>query len=408
MNVLLADDMQSVVNGMEKGINWEELGVSAIYKAYNVYEAKVLLNNLDIDILMTDVEMPGENGLDLVAWIRERNLDIECIILSSHANFDYAQRAIRVNSFQYILLPCSYSEIEAVLKKAIESLQQHREKARLYKYGKMFTDNDWFDAILFEKCLDESMNKEAIGKLQAIYNVDTDSGGYLCRLSISPTATILDQCETKLLQFVFHNILTELAQTHQRNVFVHQRERNTYICFFYSAADSAPDHLSFQSELDEMKEIFSRTLRIETNIQYLYCENFEKIAGVYRQMERMATATFEEECLSDEDAKENDVISEVVEYVRHHTNQDIKRSDLAELVHLNIDYLARIFKKETGTTLNDFIIEEKMKVAKNLLRTTRLPVSLIATKVGYSNFSYFTKLYKKHYGKTPMEEREGK
>ena len=74
-------------------------------------------------------------------------------------------------------------------------------------------------------------------------------------------------------------------------------------------------------------------------------------------------------------------------------------------MHMNIDYLARIFKKNTGMTLNDYIINEKMEVARNLLITTKLPVGLIAMKVGYSNFSYFSKLYKKTYNKTPAEER---
>ena len=59
-------------------------------------------------------------------------------------------------------------------------------------------------------------------------------------------------------------------------------------------------------------------------------------------------------------------------------------------------------------TLNDYIILEKMNVAKNLLTTTKLPVSLIAMKVGYSNFSYFSKLYKKVHGCSPAQERDNK
>lgn len=74
---------------------------------------------------------------------------------------------------------------------------------------------------------------------------------------------------------------------------------------------------------------------------------------------------------------------------------------------MNIDYLARIFKKNTGMTLNDYIINEKMEVARNLLITTKLPVGLIAMKVGYSNFSYFSKLYKKHIIKH-RQKREAK
>lgn len=101
-----------------------------------------------------------------------------------------------------------------------------------------------------------------------------------------------------------------------------------------------------------------------------------------------------------------DPVQTVTRYVQEHISQDIKRGDLAELVHLNTDYLFRIFKREKGMTLNDYIIYEKMNVARNLLTTTRLPVSLIAVKVGYSNFSYFSKIYKKIYGCSPGQERE--
>lgn len=69
MNILMVDDMRSVVNGMEKSIHWKKLGIDGVFKAYNAYEAKVLLNNVHMDILMTDIEMPGESGLDLVQWV---------------------------------------------------------------------------------------------------------------------------------------------------------------------------------------------------------------------------------------------------------------------------------------------------------------------------------------------------
>jgi two-component system response regulator YesN len=74
-------------------------------------------------------------------------------------------------------------------------------------------------------------------------------------------------------------------------------------------------------------------------------------------------------------------------------------------VHLNADYLTRIFKKETGSTVKEYITSEKMKEAKRLLRTTQLPVSFIAAKLGYCNFSHFSYTFKKVMGYTPQEER---
>ena len=56
--------------------------------------------------------------------------------------------------------------------------------------------------------------------------------------------------------------------------------------------------------------------------------------------------------------------------------------------------------------MKEFIISEKMKVARNLLRNTTFSIGVIATKVGFSNFSYFTQLYKKTMGRTPAEDRD--
>lgn len=56
-------------------------------------------------------------------------------------------------------------------------------------------------------------------------------------------------------------------------------------------------------------------------------------------------------------------------------------------------------------TLKEYIIEQKIRAAQSLLKTTSLPVSFVAAKVGYSNFSHFSKAYKKVMGHTPQEER---
>ena len=57
---------------------------------------------------------------------------------------------------------------------------------------------------------------------------------------------------------------------------------------------------------------------------------------------------------------------------------ELRREELADAVHLNPDYMARLFKKETGMNLKDYIIQQKMQEAQSLLCTTNLPISLIA------------------------------
>ncbi|MBP3961600.1 helix-turn-helix domain-containing protein [Paenibacillus lignilyticus] len=95
----------------------------------------------------------------------------------------------------------------------------------------------------------------------------------------------------------------------------------------------------------------------------------------------------------------------IIQYIRDHIDQDIRRTDIAREVYLNPNYLSRLFKSETGTSLKEFIVTEKMKLAQAMLKSTKLPISIIAMKVGYANFSHFSQVYKKTYNVTPAEDR---
>ena len=109
----------------------------------------------------------------------------------------------------------------------------------------------------------------------------------------------------------------------------------------------------------------------------------------------------------DSETEENSqsTVEIIMAYIAEHLENELRREELAEAVHLNPDYMARLFKKETGLNLKDYIIQQKMQEAQSLLCTTNLPISLIAAKVGYTNFGHFSTSYKKFYHKTPQEER---
>ena len=72
---------------------------------------------------------------------------------------------------------------------------------------------------------------------------------------------------------------------------------------------------------------------------------------------------------------------------------------------MNPDYISRMFRREMGVSLKEFIVGEKMKAARDLLTQTALPVSAVALRVGYGNFSHFSHIYKKVMGVSPAEER---
>ena len=65
-----------------------------------------------------------------------------------------------------------------------------------------------------------------------------------------------------------------------------------------------------------------------------------------------------------------------------------------------------MFKEKTGISFKDYVLQEKMKYAEKLLRETAMPVSVIASKVGFSNFSHFSAMFKRFYRDAPADYRK--
>ena len=82
------------------------------------------------------------------------------------------------------------------------------------------------------------------------------------------------------------------------------------------------------------------------------------------------------------------------------------REEIAKNFFMSKDYISHVFKKETGNSLISAINEEKISKAKELLITSSASVSEIATNLGITNFSYFTRIFKKETGVSPQEFRK--
>ncbi|BBH18791.1 hypothetical protein Back11_01360 [Paenibacillus baekrokdamisoli] len=99
------------------------------------------------------------------------------------------------------------------------------------------------------------------------------------------------------------------------------------------------------------------------------------------------------------------VIERLKCYIADHLYTVITREQLADFVFLNPAYLSRLFKKEVGESITDYILHERMKIAKELIINSTIPISEIAKTLGYSNFSYFSKMFKKVYQTNPQHYR---
>ena len=102
------------------------------------------------------------------------------------------------------------------------------------------------------------------------------------------------------------------------------------------------------------------------------------------------------------------LLMQVTGYVQRNLSRPVDVDTLAKTLFISRTHLATKFKKETGMTLTDFILNEKIEEAKRLLRYTDKSLTLIADYLGFSSQSHFTRIFKKYSGKTPKEYRECK
>ena len=245
-NVLMTDDEELALMGLEEGVNWERLDVDKVYKCHSKDTAIRMLLMYPIDIIITDIEMPGGSGLELIKWVKENKPEICSVFYTGHAEFSYAQEALRLGVEDYLLKPIPYDDLEIILEKVQKKI------------------------LIQEKTLD----------------------------------------------------LSEMVEDYPEE--------------------------GMENIVSQVKRIIAENLSVG----------------------------------------------------------NLQRDELAAMVHVSSGYLGRIFKKETGLALTDYIIKKRIFVAKQLLIKTSLSITDISARVGISYSSYFTKIFKEQVGVTPQEYRQ--
>jgi len=104
--------------------------------------------------------------------------------------------------------------------------------------------------------------------------------------------------------------------------------------------------------------------------------------------------------------KASDIVERVKAYIESHMSEEITRNSFSEIVFLNPEYLGKIFKKEEGISLGSYLAQRRVERAKDLFKNTSLSVGKVAVEVGYSNFSYFSKVFRNSTGMNPNEFRK--
>lgn len=443
-------------------------------------------------IIITDIMMSNMDGLEMLSKIRCLGWQTEVIVLSGHDSFSYAQRAISLDVFRYLLKPVNTRELTQTIVDAATQYQNKNATQRrntfeqlcnqttmdmcamVVRFGHVgntppqnaslldslsvlikskLNENEqlWVEGnhllVLVQnsgasvdynrlyamvdlsvgllsgqysanelfyytgigsrgKNIDELVASRKEAYLAAEYAFFLSKNGHYLFSHVPPKShfdennlTYYRDIATQLTYSIISNDkkgLNSIMQTH----FLH----NKYVHRF-------ADRESFYSEFGMLYLLVGLMLQekgvdeilrpVEEFLSILrYKHSF--FAAVEFLKDEIVQACQE---LSEMDTEGNSIIVKIKQYLLKNYEKDITLKELSDTFYLCTSYLSSYFKKETGQTISDYLIMLRIQEAKKLLQRPELTVEEIAKKIGYSNGRYFSTLFKKMTGLSPVQYR---
>lgn len=413
MNILIVDDEPISVNMLVRKIPWKLMPIDQVYTANDTAFARQILETFPVDILLCDIEMPGENGIDFLRRLRsEGRSELVTLLLTCHDDFRYAREAVSLDVMEYLLKPVAYDELTKVLQSAVAERQrlnatrQSVHDQQLWeKHRNSVLRSFWQDYLRdgmpysMEQAEELGIHARTVCLPVLFRQIDT-----LGNLSRSDILLFLER-QTRP---IFEAMCLDMA------IFMHTQDSMLLIAWGEALHDAQG---AVQEILAQLKEIL-RALRLN-QIHLCGCmNNFISSAQLPDELHRFEQFQIQNKqhmgmFLVDSAAGEDvlldtasgAVFDQLCEYIRTHLCEEFTRQELAETVHLNPDYLARLFKRRTGLTVKEYVRRERLNLAKHLLRNTEHSISEIAIETGFTTQAYFANTFHHEFGISPSDYR---
>lgn len=468
--VVLVDDEPYVREGLREFINWEKYEFKVCAEASGGEEAAEKIRNLLPDLVITDVEMPVKNGLDLIAYMqKEEDSGTKYIILSGYDKFEYIKQAISLNVVSYLLKPLEFDKIEETLEKVKRQEERYKQMLLLAK-----TDVDFFvddkeqsrnayRAVfveIYEKNTDRiDLEERKAEVLRTFCKIVGEHGiTYLQTDREGRIFVILKQNENRDFYADLEKAIWLLdEQKHWRvrmfagEICHGKKEAEEQIrfladcseCAFYQTDPTVikPENMkryTFNYEnilLEMMGEIENpvqlqqwkrRMQKHQTAPEIIrgtvlrWIEKNKKKCGCQELCIQLGQMNFAEICKTMHEIMEkneqrsdgtpenkNGKVDEVLSYVREHCRENLKLNELAKSFFFNSSYLGRILAAKTGMNFNSYLHFLRIQEAKKMLAQNEKQISEIASELGYADSEYFAEKFKEFEQVPPSVYRKG-
>ncbi|WP_169086598.1 response regulator transcription factor [Paenibacillus sp. PL91] len=465
--VLIVDDESWVIESLKDLVSWGQYGFEVVGQAASGSEALDAIRELNPDVVFTDIRMPEMNGLELIRLGKTMGLAIRFVVVSGYAEFAYAQKALSYGAAAYCLKPFDEIEIGGVLVKLKETLESTRpiredmmqlllddsggrnqEKllGMLEDQGilnwieqgivpvvaiglselhlpagrviKLITGTSKTAYLMSEEQAKGLLSKEAENNTEDILGIgfgklltdwreirsaieEADLAAYQCFIVGKPgvyTLPITRDTELKGLLAEIHTAIgskdSEIVLRNLDRIDGLFREGALTIRHAFEVYNLT---ISFLFDLGRKETIlysYEQLVRLFVNVNEMIAE-LKSLASQYvLQMSAQAPES------------KNQTFKPILQYVTENFRRDLSLQDLANQFFMNPSYISQLFKKEVGETFTAYVARLRVEQACELLERGSGTVSDIAEKIGYRDYFYFTRLFKKLTGQTPTQYRE--
>lgn len=468
--VILVDDEPWTLQGINETFKWKKYGFEVIGTYTFATKALQEILEKKPDVVFTDIRMPIISGIDILNTIRKNDLKTEVVIISGFGQFDYAQEAIRQGAFDYILKPIDEEATDAILeriksrldhmleaknRKIIEMIIEEPDEIVPEQYG---LSSKYPNYQVIEWC---GQDKRAIDdylkqvndldfivitmadKNYFIINCNNDLSilmkqqefpGTIGVSTMSNTASDIPKLISQAAVAAADSFITNRAGTY----FYREKQSQKLIPLAIRIAKILDEGqlIDFAQLIEKIPQLFRENQysmedlsfvwnRITMHVELIFRNKFassvldivdwQQIETKYDGIEGMCQALINEVqyCYGATDfdmSEESDAgsanFSKLLKYMHQHFTEQIKLKDLSQMFYINKNYACYLFKRYTGMTYSELINKIRMDQAKEMLVTTSYTITEITEKAGYTDYFYFSKLFKKMYGVTPSQYRQ--
>ncbi len=469
-SVFLVDDEPLLLQRLLRGFEWEKEGFEVLSTFQNSQEALDEIANLKPDLVISDIRMPRIDGLQLMQRAIKESPFTQFVFISGYEEFSYVKKALSLGAAGYCLKPVDDDELSECLERVKEALENQRTLLQ-YFIGDMLDFNQKESAEkLYQKisvpnapcAVAASIGdiSEELTGFVGFTKVQYDSKNFLYFFDNANYITTIGFAkkiekllnENKIGGFKYcclqgedsfmENIKNLLNCVHGK--FLLKPNNGELLC---EKSDNSPSDFASMLEKDYSGQNIGELLQHIANYKQLYQtekRNIFEVIKIYNIV--MATIFLKSDCYFVDDiikltditcqfhnideimtmlAKvlnqkllrthnvdltklQSETMQKVIEYLHQNFKDSLNFNSLCIMFSVSPSYLSQMFQRELGITFTSYLTQLRINHAKDLLVNSAIPISEIAELCGYTQFCYFSKLFKKQTCYSPSEYRKNK